>query len=133
MGSSTHSWAASRGQVEPTAALVATAAVCLALGVYAVALDDVTPSADRRLAEPTLDRVEAAMTEGGVVVPGDRDAALAAGPTGYRTNVTINAGDRQWTAGPPVPQRADRARTRASVRLDPDRVRTGTLRVGVWT
>jgi hypothetical protein len=122
-----------RGQLEPTAALVATAAVCLSLGLYAVALGDVTPTADRDRAEPTLDRVESELTAGGVVTPARRQSALDAAPTGYRTNLTIQAANRQWNAGPAVPRDADRARRRCSVRVDDNRVRAGTVQVAVWT
>lgn len=122
-----------RGQLEPTAALFATAAVCLSLGLYAVALGHAIPLADRNLAEPTLDRVEAELTVGGIVVPARRDTALAAGPTGYATNLTLVAADRQWVAGPPVPRDADRTRRQTSVRVGANRVRAGTLRVAVWT
>ena len=122
-----------RGQVDPTAALVATVAVCLSLGLYAGALGNAIPATDRDLAEPTLDRVDSRMSAGGVVVPADREPALGVGPTGYRTNVTIVVADRQWTAGPPAPPGADRAAQQTSVRVDADRVRVGTLQVAVWS
>lgn len=129
------SWASGemRGQLEPTAALVATAAVCLSLGLYAVALGEVTPTADRNLAKPTLDRVESELTAGGIVTPARRDAAIDTDPTGYQTNLTIQAGQRRWHAGPPAPRDADRARRRCSVRIDDNRVRAGTVQVAVWT
>lgn len=130
---SSPSRAGTRGQLEPTAALVATAAVCLSLGLYAVALGHAIPTTDRNLADPTLDRVETELTVGGIVVPTRRESALAAGPTGYATNLTLVAAGRQWFAGPPVPRNADRARRRTSVRVGANRVRVGTLRVVVWT
>lgn len=122
-----------RGQVEPTVALVATAAICLSLGLYAVALGNAIPATDRELADPTLDRVDSRLSAGGVVVPAHRGSALAAGPSGYRTNVTIVVADRRWTAGPSAPPDADRATRQTGVRVDDDRVRAGTLRVAVWS
>jgi hypothetical protein len=122
-----------RGQVEPTAALIATVAVCLSLGLYAVALGNAIPASERNPAEPTLDRVDARLSAGGVVVPARRGSALAAGPSGYRTNVTITAADGRWTAGPSAPADADRATQQTSVRVDADRVRIGTLQVAVWS
>lgn len=125
--------ASARGQLEPTAALVATATVCLALGLYAVALGNAIPPTDRDLAEPTLDRVETELSTGGTVAPAHREAALDVGPTGHSINLTIVAAGRRWVAGPAVPPAADRARCRTSVRVDADRVRAGTLRVAVWS
>jgi hypothetical protein len=119
--------------VEPTAALVATAAICLSLGLYAVALGNAIPATDRNLAEPTLDRVDSRLSAGGVIVPAERETALAAGPSGYRTNVTIAVADHQWAAGPSAPPGADRAAQQAGVRVDDDRVRAGRLRVAVWS
>lgn len=125
--------ASTRGQLEPTAALVATATVCLALGLYAVALGNAISPADRDLAEPTLDRVETELSTGGTVAPTHREAALDVGPAGHSTNVTIAVAGRRWVAGPAVPPAADRARCRTSVRIDADRVRAGTLQVAVWS
>lgn len=122
-----------RGQVEPTAAIVATVAVCLGLSLYAVALDGATPAEERDLAEPTLRRVHDALARGGVVSPNRSERALAVGPPGRELNLTIEAADERWTAGPPTPTGADRAARRASVMVAPGRVRAGTLRVEVWT
>jgi hypothetical protein len=122
-----------RGQLEPTAALIATATVCLSLGVYAVALGNAIPIVDRNHAEPTLDRVEEALSTGGTTVPDRRRAALRAGPTGYSVNLTITIKTRRWFAGPAVPDAADHARRQTSVRAGPTRVRAGTLRVAVWS
>lgn len=58
-----------RAAVEPIAALVAVVAVGAALGLYTVALDDATPDHDRPTAEATLDRIEPAVTTGGVIEP----------------------------------------------------------------
>lgn len=125
--------AGTRGQLEPTAALVATVAVCLSIGLYTVPFGTAVHPADRDLADPTLDRVEAELTVGGIAVPARRDSARTAGPSGYVTNLTLVAADRQWVAGPPVPRDADRTQRKTSVRVGADRVRAGTLRVAVWT
>lgn len=122
-----------RGQLEPTAALIATATVCLSLGVYAVAFGNATPIVDRNHAEPTLDRVDEELSAGGTIVPDRRTAALRAGPTGYSINLTITTDTGRWLAGPAVPDAADHARRQTSVRVGPDRVRAGALRVAVWS
>jgi len=43
------------------------------------------------------------------------------------------AGERVWTAGPPVPETAGCERRSVSVRTDPGVVRTGRTEVCVWT
>lgn len=122
-----------RGQVEPTAAIVATVAVCLGLSLYAVAIDGAVPAAERDLAEPTLRRVHDALDRGGAADPDRIGRALAAGPDGRELNVTIEAAGQRWTAGPPAPDGADRATRRTGVAITPGRVQAGTLRVVVWT
>lgn len=123
----------SRGQVEPTVALVATVSVCLSLGLYAVAIGDVRPSAERDLAPTTLDRVHNELRQGGVIVPERRASAHDAGPAGYELNLTVRAAGRHWNSGPPVPDRADRATRQSSVRVGDDRIRVGRLEVAVWS
>lgn len=124
-----------RGQVEPLAALAAVFAVVVGLGIYAGALDAVVPAPRaERLAPAAADAVSAAATDPtGVVDPGRLPAAIDAGPRGHRLNATLRAGDRRWTAGPPVPASAtDRASKRVSVRGPADRPAVGRLRVVVW-
>lgn len=124
-------WSA-RGQVEPTAALVATVVVCLGVGLYAVTLDSSIPSSDRDLAPPTLERVHTVLVTGGVVSPTRLDRALGAGPPGHDLNVTLRTADRRWTAGPTPPATADAATRRVGLEVTPGRVRSGILRVEVW-
>lgn len=125
---------ARRGQVEPTAALAATFAVVVALGLYAGALDDAMPNRrDRNLAAPTLDRAHAELAPHGIAVdPGAVDRGSIAGPPGHRVNVSLKTARRQWSTGRPVPHTADTASRTVSVELGAGRVRAGTLRVGVW-
>ncbi|MFB6168629.1 MAG: hypothetical protein ABEJ43_07255 [Haloferacaceae archaeon] len=125
---------ARRGQVEPTAALAATFAVVVGLGLYAGALADATPGrADRDLAKPALDRAHAALSPDGTVVLPDRiGAGRRVAPDGYRTNVTVRTAERRWTAGPAPPRSAETAARSVGVRLGPADVRAGTLRVEVW-
>lgn len=121
-----------KGQVEPTAALAALFAVCAGVGLYAGVLGGAVAPAERDLAEPTLERVHDATSDGGVVAPDALPAGRAAGPEGHELNVTLAAGDRAWTAGPPPPPAADRAARPASVRTAPGRIEPGRLRVAVW-
>lgn len=125
---------AARGQVEPTAALVAAAAVVVAVGLYATVLVDAVPRPDREVAEPTLsairDRLTAAV--GGVADPGALRAALTAGPDGFAVNATLEANDSRFSAGPKPPVRADVAAEPVPVRLAPKQVRVGRLTVRVW-
>ncbi len=125
---------ARRGQVEPTAALAATFAVVVGVVLYAGALAAATPDRpDRTLAEPALTRVHAALSPNGtVVLPGRVERGPAAGPDGYRTNVTVRTATRQWRAGPTPPPGAESAARSAGVRVGPAAVRAGTLRVEVW-
>lgn len=125
---------ARRAQVYPTAALAATFAVVVGLGLYAGALTDATPGrADRELAKPALDRAHAALSPGGTVVLPDRvEAARRAGPDGYLTNVTVRTAERRWHAGPAPPESTETAARSVGVRLGPADVRAGTLRVEVW-
>jgi hypothetical protein len=120
--------------VEPTAALAATFAVVVGLGLYAGAVADAAPErADRDPATPALDRAHAALSPDGAVVLPDRvGAARRAGPGGYRTNVTVRTAERRWTAGAVPPRSAETAARTVGVRLGPADVRAGTLRVEVW-
>ena len=121
-----------RAQVEPSVALVAVFAVCAGLTLYAVVLDGAIVGSDRDLSRPTLDRAHDALDESGVVDSDSLAAAHAAGPDGYRLNVTLTTPDGRWTAGPVPPRRADAATRRVSVALGPTRAVPGTLCVGVW-
>lgn len=122
-----------RALASPPAALVALAAVCLALSLYASTLAGVLPTADRDLASPTLRRVHDAVSVAGVAAPSRLDAGLDAGPTGYHLRVTLRTADDRWVVGtrPPSP-RVDAASRSVSVRVSPGRVRSGRLRVEVW-
>lgn len=123
-----------RGQAEPIAALVAVVTVGLALGLYAGHLDASLPgSPDRALAESAVERVENAVAPAGVAKPSLLDAGQRAGPDGYRTNVTLTVGDDRWEAGPAAPTSADAETVRLGVRTSPATIRTGTLRVTVWS
>lgn len=133
----------SRAQTEPFAALAAVFVVALALSVWAGAFEASLPGpVDRKVAEPTADRVERALTEGGVVRPerltrsgpgavSSRPVNRAA-PEGYRLNVTVlRDGDRQ-SVGPAAPSTADAATRRVSAGR-PGAVSPARLEVRVWT
>lgn len=126
-----------RAAVEPIAALVAVLAVGAALGLYTVALDDAAPDRDRPTAEATIDRLEPAITVGGVVEPerlDDIDAARS--PTvveieadGEVWRVTANGGSRQDLHG--GSETIAVAERTVTVRVEPGRNVRGILRVGV--
>jgi|AntDeeMetagen192_2_1112575.scaffolds.fasta_scaffold07302_2 hypothetical protein len=123
-----------RGQTEPLAALVAVVAVGLGLSLYVGVLDaELAPSSERNVAASAIERVEDAVAPSAVAHPDRIDDAQAAGPVGYRTNVTLTTADQRWRSGPSVPENADSARKRLGVRIGPSRIRAGTLRVRVWT
>ena len=122
----------SRGQVEPLAAIVAVFAVGVALSAYAGVLDATLPTPDRNLADPTVERVERALADAGVVAPDALPAGLRAGPDDYRVNLTLDVAGRTWRAGPAPPPRADAAALAVSVRVAPGRIRPGELRAEVW-
>ena len=84
----------SRAAVEPIAALVAVLAVGAALGLYVVALDDAAPDRERPTAEATLDRVEPAVTTGGVVDP---KRLRGVGEFRFTATVVIEADGETWT------------------------------------
>lgn len=125
-------WSTRRGQTEPLAAIAAVLAVGIGLTAYAGVLSDALPSPGRNLAEPTLERVHAEVTVGGVSEPSRLPTGLAAGPDGYDVNLTLAVADRTWHAGPPGPPNADTASRIISVRVGPGRVSPGRLRVEVW-
>jgi hypothetical protein len=142
-----------RGQFESIAALVAVAAVCTALSLYAGVLTDAVPSSDRDVAEPTLRAATDRLQDGGVLAPTRLTADRLPEPSGYRVNVSVTvrtwgtdgrSSDWRWTAGPAPPtpvrhdavtgdsDRFDVASRRSGVRVAPARVRPGTVRVVVW-
>ena len=125
-----------RGQTTPVVALVALFAVCAGVSLYATTLVDVTPTGTgNALAEPTLDRVYDATSEGGVVSPAELFRAERVGPDGYRVAVAVTADDDRWRAGDSPPAASDdvdtAARTVAVATAD-GRVVWGRLRVRVW-
>ncbi|MFB6151219.1 MAG: hypothetical protein ABEJ40_05380 [Haloarculaceae archaeon] len=127
-------WSAREAQTEPLAALAAVAVVGLALATYAGAFEASVPDpVDRNRAQPAADRVERALTVGGIVRVDRLPDAAAAGPEGYRTNVALVVGDRRHAAGPVPPATADEAARRVSVRTAPDVVAPARLVVHVWT
>lgn len=126
-----------RAAVEPVAALVAVLAVGAALGLYVVALDDAAPDRERPVAEEVLDRVEPAVTVGGVVDPerlGDVDGVR---PT---ATVELAAADRTWRVSGDEPPEASAQRESpktaiaertVTVRVAPGRNARGRLRAVV--
>ncbi|QPV63923.1 hypothetical protein I7X12_04635 [Halosimplex litoreum] len=121
-------------QTEPLAAVVAVVVVALALSVYVGALEASLPGpVDRNHAETAADRIERALTVGGVARPDRLATALDRGPDGYRVNATLTVGDRTERVGPTSPEAVDTARRRVSVRIGPGRVEPGRLEVRVWT
>lgn len=86
--------AENRAAVEPIAALVAVLAVGAALSLYVGALNDAAPNRERPTAEETLDRVEPAVTTGGVVEP---KRLRGVDEFQFAATVTIEADGATWT------------------------------------
>lgn len=122
-----------RGQVEPLAALAATVAVALGVGLAGAAAVDALPDGqDRRLAEPALDRGVEKLRAGAVAVPSQIDAVDEAAPDGYHLNATLATETRRWSEGPPAPEDADAADRAVPVKVGPGQVVPGRLHVEVW-
>ncbi|KOX95773.1 MULTISPECIES: hypothetical protein [Halorubrum] len=131
--------AADRAAVEPVAALVAVIVVGLALGLYAGAFADAAPDGNRASAAAALDRVEDAVTVGGVVDP---ERLRRAEAPGTATAIELEADGERWSAasgpeapGPPgvrSPEAVAVAERRVTVRVAPGRNVRGTLRAVVW-
>lgn len=119
------------GQVEPLAALVAAAAVCLGLSLYAGLVVEVLPGSGDADAEQVLDTVHDRLAPNGVVRP-DRLAASTTSPAGLRVNVTLDTSSTRRTVGPSPPAGASTAGRHVSVRRSPARIHAGRLRVVVW-
>lgn len=123
-----------RGQVEPLAALVAVLAVGFALALYVDALAAARPPpTESGVADATLPRVRAAVTDGSVARPELLADAVERGPEGHDVNVTLSTDERTWTAGPVAPAEAPNASRPVGVRRAPGRIEPGLLRVVVWT
>lgn len=124
---------AREAQTEPIAALVAVVVVALALSLYAGAFEGTVPEpADRNRAEQAADRVERALTEGGVVNASRLPETLGRAPKGHEMNVTLSVDNDTERVGPPSPGTADVASRRVSVGVGEGRVSPGRLEVRVW-
>lgn len=122
-----------RGQLSPTAALVAVATIGMGLSLYATAFAGAVPLPDRNVAEPTLERVHDTVVTAGVADPSRLDQAGEHGPDGYRLRVSLGVESQRWAVGPAPPTSGvDTASRNVAVRTDPGRVRSGRLRVVVW-
>jgi hypothetical protein len=140
---SDRSRAGPRAQTEPFAALAAVVVVALALSVWAGAFEESLPEpVDRDLAEPTADRVERALTVGGIVRPARLSRNESTGtpspvvnrsaPEGYRLNVSIVGNGGRQSVGPAAPSTAEAATRRIGVGR-PGSVSPARLEVRVWT
>jgi hypothetical protein len=118
-----------RGQTEPLAALVAVAAVCLALSLYAGLVAERLPRPAGPDAEPVLERAVDDIAPDGVAAPERLDAIDESRP---RRNVSLAVANDSWTVGPTPPPDANTARRPVPVKRAPGRVIAGRLRVSVW-
>lgn len=122
-----------RGQVSPTATLVAVATIGMALSLYATVFAGVLPLPGSDVADPTLERVHDAVEVAGVADPSRLERAVGVGPDGYQLHVSLRAAGRHWAVGPTPPTTSvDTASRRVAVRRGPGNVRSGRLRVVVW-
>lgn len=145
-----------RGQASPIAALVATFAVIVGVGLYAGVVTDLDRNEGDRTAETTAETLRRTAAGGDVVDSEELRAAAtdpAVTPSGFESNATLALVDGRdgnrtegWSVGPTPPdgpggtdrgseqrdvdvQRADRT---VAVRIAPGEIRRGTLRVRVW-
>ena len=125
-----------RGQTTPVVALVALFAVCAGVSLYATTLVDVTPTGtENALAEPTLERVYDAVSEGAVVSPTGLSRTRRVAPDGYRVAVAVTTEEGRWTNGnrPPAgSEGVDTAARPVAVSTADGGVSWGRLRVWVW-
>ncbi len=142
-----------RGQTEPIPALVAVAAVCLGVSLYAGYAADVLPgTSDRAVEETTLDTVWTELGEDGLYDP-NADAVETLSretlPDGYHVRVTVAVEDAQGDqrvvdrvridahgdGDPGSPSEDVRTASRSIPVVDqelPGDVDVGTLSVEVW-
>lgn len=122
-----------KAQVEPLAALAAVLAVSAGIVVYAGALDDAVPTRrDDETPTEIIERVHRSLQSAGVSSPDRLDTATGAVPARWHANVTLTTGDQRWQRGPIPPSSADRVTRRVSVRVAPQRITPGQLRLVVW-
>lgn len=120
-----------RGQTTPLGALVAVAAVCVGLSLYAGVVVDVRAGVDGAGtdAETALETVADDIAPAGVARPDLLNGTIRPGRS---ANVSLAVGEHSWTVGRTPPADADRARTRLPVRVGAGAVNAGRLRVVVW-
>lgn len=118
-----------KGQTEPLAALVAVAAVCLALSLYAGLIDDRLPTRAGPDAESALERVVDDVAPDGIATPNRLDAV---DEPRAQCNISLAVANRSWTVGPAPPQEANTARRPVPIQRDLGQVAVGRLRVSVW-
>ena len=123
-----------RGQLSPTAALVAVATVGMALSLYATVFAGAVPVPDRNVASPTLERVHDSVVTAGVAAPDRLEDVSSVGPDGYKLHVSLRTDHRNWRIGPTPPASGgvETETRRTAVRASPGEVRSGQLRVVVW-
>lgn len=126
-------WSASRGQVEPLAALVAVMAVCAGITMYAgVAVEFTHQGEDRSVADPTLDRVSADFLTDGSIDPSEISDKSYLAPRDHKLAITVETPQRKWDCGKSAPSTAESASKPVSVQVDRGIIETGTLTVEVW-
>lgn len=126
---------ACRGQTSPLISLVSVLVAVAAVTMYAAAFAGVSPEQPTRdLAAPGLERAITALAPGSVVRPTRLHTGLLrdVSPAGRTAQLTIQAGDYEWSIGPAPPDSADVAARVVSVRVGPDRVHLGRVELFVW-
>lgn len=125
-----------RAQTTPIVALVALFAVCAGVSLYATTLGTVMPTeTGNALADPTLDRVYDATSDGGAVSPVALSRTERVAPDGYRLAVAVTIDEGRWTEGsrpPPDDDGVDTASRPVAVATADGSVTWGRLRVWVW-
>lgn len=126
-----------RAQTDPLVALVAILAVVAGSGLYMATFSTLpTASPDRNWAGPALERASATLTEGTIVDPSQLNQTLADSvvPSARAVRIVIESENRTWSTEP-VTSDGDRdiAARLVPIRIGPDSIRLGRLRVAVWT
>lgn len=125
-----------RAQTTPIVALVALFAVCAGVSLYATTLGSVMPGeTGNALAEPTLERVYDAASDGGAVSPTALSQTDRVAPDGHRIAVAITIEEGRWSDGsrpPPNDEAVDTASRTVAVAMADGSVTWGRLRVWVW-
>lgn len=120
-------WSSSRGQTEPLGALVAVAAICVAVGLYAVTLTTALPGiTERDPADATLEQSWNDISTDGVFDEERNDLTTVAGPTEADLEISGLPEGYYVTLTVTVATADSEAKTVSSVHIEPDGTKANT-------